>query len=208
MKLGDFSWLTLITSLLGGGATAWLVVKGLSGHLADRWLTKYKADLDKDMASYKDTLERRRQSIDAELGHNVYVGRTQFDTEYNALKDCFAALGKLKLAFNAVRPIVDWAPSEETFENRIQCMRERYNLFVDTAESVYPFIPEEMHEQFNICSKAAFLEIKNIEADFSKALSTSGYLEAFKHQEAFSGAYFKAAWIVRERFKRVTIVSD
>ena len=204
----EFSWSTFIVSLVGSGATAWAVVKGLSGHLADRWLTKYKADLDRDMESYKDTLERRRRRIDAELGHNIYVGKAQFDTEYNALKDCFVALGKLRLAFNTVRPMVDWTPSEEAFENRIQCMKERYNLFVDLPESLYPFIPEEIYEQFVICSKAALLEIKHIEADFGKALSTSGYLEAFKHQEAFSGAYFKAAGMVRERFKRVTIVSD
>ena len=44
----DFSVSTVLTSLLGSGVTAWLVVRGLSGHLADRWLARYKSDLDKE----------------------------------------------------------------------------------------------------------------------------------------------------------------
>ncbi len=48
----DFSLPTILTSLVGSGVTAWLVVRGLSGHLADRWLARYKSDLDKEFESY------------------------------------------------------------------------------------------------------------------------------------------------------------
>jgi hypothetical protein len=46
----------LVTSLVGSGATEWLVVKGLSRYLGDRWLAKYKSGLDKEFEEY---IERR-----------------------------------------------------------------------------------------------------------------------------------------------------
>ena len=81
---------------------AWLVVKGLSGTLADRWLTRYKSELDKEFESYRDTLEQKRKRVEADLGHRSYISKTQFDTQFNAVKDIFAALGRLRLITGAV----------------------------------------------------------------------------------------------------------
>jgi hypothetical protein len=39
-----------------------------------------KPDYDQELEAYKGTLERRRRKIEAELGHRIYVGKTQFDT--------------------------------------------------------------------------------------------------------------------------------
>ena len=96
----DFSWTTFLSSLVGSGVTAWLVVRGLGGHLADRWLAKYKGELDKEFEKYRDTLEQRRKRVEADLGKRTYVNKAQFDAEFNAIKDIFAALGKLRLSFN------------------------------------------------------------------------------------------------------------
>ena len=123
----DFSLPTFLTSLAGSGVTAWLVVRGLSGHLADRWLARHKSDLDKEFESYRDTLERKRKRIEAELGHRTYVTKTQFDTEFNAVKDIFAALGKLRLSFNGLRPFVDWTPQDE--QEKLKLISVRLNHF-------------------------------------------------------------------------------
>ena len=164
----DFSLSTFLTSLLGSGFTAWLVVKGLSGHLAERWLTRYKSDLDKEFEGYRDTLEQKRKRIEAQLGHSTYVTKTQFDTEFNAVKDIFAALGKLRLSFNGLRPFLDWTPQDEgeklkLISLRLNHFRERFNVFVDTAESVYPFVPENIYAQLEICMRAGLIEIRHIE---------------------------------------------
>jgi hypothetical protein len=86
------------------------LVKGLSGHLGERWLARYKCDLDKEFESDRDSLEQKRKSIEAELGHRSYISKTQFDTEFNAVRDIFAALGSLRMRFNGLRPFVDWTP--------------------------------------------------------------------------------------------------
>jgi hypothetical protein len=206
-------WLTVLTSLAGSSLVSAGVVRGLSRYLGDRWMVRYKARFDQELEAYKDTLERQRKKIEAELGHRTYVGKTQFDTEYTALRDCFAALGRLRLSFNGLRPMVDWAPPEPEERMKILAVRlahfnERYNPLVDTAASVYPFVPEDIYAEFEKCMKAAILEIKHIEADPQKALTASGYQEGDRARTQFDMAYYTAARLARERFQHLSIVHE
>ena len=151
--------------------------------------------------------------MEAELGHRTYVSKAQFDTEFNAIKDCFAALGKLRLTFNGLRPFLDWTPLDEKAKSqliftRLNNFKERFNPFVDVIQCMYPFLPEDIFEQFEICSRCAFLEIKDIEEDVSQALSSAGYTNGRKHLERFDAAYFAAARLARHRFQRLSIASD
>ncbi len=205
----EFSLTTFLASLVGSGATAWLVVKGLSGHIAERWLARYKSGLDKEFESYRDNLEQKRKQLEAELGHRTYVTKTQFDTEFNAVKDIFAALGRLRLCFNGLRPFVDWTPQgdEEKLKLislRLNQFRERFNVLVDAVESVYPFVPETIYTQFEVCVKAALIEIRQIERSGVDALSPKGYSEGAVNHENFTSAYFTAAKLVRERFAQLS----
>lgn len=208
-----FDLTTFLTSLAGSGLFSIGLVKGLSGHLADRWMARYKSELDRELEAYRDTLERKRKRIEAELGHRTYVSKTQFDTEFNAVKDCFSDLGKLRLSFNGLRPFMDWTPPDEqekvkVMVSRLDHFKGRYNAFVGISESVYPFVPEDICAQFEMCSKAAFLEIKHIEEDISKALTPTGYMEGVKQREKFDAAYFTAAKLARERFRQLSVVPD
>ncbi len=204
-----FSVTTFLASLAGSGATAWLVVKGLSGHIADRWLAQYKSELDKEFESYRDALEQKRKRIEAELGHRSYVTKTHFDTEFNAVKDIFAALGRLKLSFNGLRPFIDWTPQDageklKLISARLNQFKERFNVLVDLAESVYPFVPENIYGQFELCMKAALIEIRHIEESGTEALSPKGYSDGAKQHEKFTTAYFTAAKLVREHFTELS----
>jgi hypothetical protein len=204
-----FSVMTFLASLAGSGATSWLVVKGLSGHLADRWLAQYKSGLDKELEGYRDLLEQKRKRIEAELGHRSYVTKTHFDTEFNAVKDIFAALGRLRLSFNGLRPFIDWTPQDEgeklkLISTRLNHFKERFNVLVDVAESVYPFVPESIYNQFQFCMSAATIEIRQIERSGAEALSPPGYAEGAKHHEKFTSAYFTAAKLVREHFTELS----
>jgi hypothetical protein len=208
-----FNWTTFLTSLAGSGLLSISVAKGLSGYFADRWMTRYKSELDKELEAYRDTLERKRKRIEAELGHRTYVSKTQFDTEFNAVKDCFSALAKLRLSFNGLRPFIDRTPDDKEGKvklmvSRLNHFKERFNPFVDRSESVYPFIPEEIYVQFEICSKTAFLEINHIEDDMTQALTPTGYMEGAKQLQEFNAAYFTAAKLARERFRQISVVYD
>jgi len=200
----DFSWTTFLSSLVGSGVTAWLVVRGLGGHLADRWLAKYKGELDKEFEKYRDTLEQRRKRVEADLGKRTYVNKAQFDAEFNAIKDIFAALGKLRLSFNGLRPFLDWIPPDD--DAKLQLVSARLSHFrplldacVTSIESSYPFVPDDIYEQLEICMKMGFIEMRHIESSGAKALSPSGYEDGAKQHEKFTNAYFSAARLVRQR---------
>lgn len=204
-----FSISTFIASLVGSGATAWLVVRGLSSHVADRWLARYKSNLDKEFEAYRDILERKRQRVEAELGHRTYVTKTQFDAEFNAMKDIFAALGKLRLSFNGLRPFLDWTPQDEQGKLRLMSDRlnhflERFNVLVDAVESVYPFIPEDIYAHLETCMKASLTEIRHIQEAGVQALSPSGYRDGANQHQTFTIAYFSAAKSVRDHFRQLS----
>jgi hypothetical protein len=207
--VNGFSWTTFLSSVVGGGATAWVVVKGLSSHLADRWLTRYKSELDKEFEKYRDTLEHGRKRIEADLGQRTYVSKAQFDSEFNAIKDIFAALGKLRLSFNGLRPFLDWIPGDE--ESRLQLISLRLGHFkplldalITTVESSYPFVPDDIYEQLEICMKMGMIEMNHIEESGAKALSPSGYQDGARQHESFTNAYFASGRLVRERLKRLS----
>ena len=90
--------------------------------------------------SYRDKLEQKRKRLEAELSHNVYTTQTQFDTEFNAIKDIFAALGKLRLTFNGTRPFVDSLPQDKEeraklIADRLRHLTGRYNTLIDKAKA-------------------------------------------------------------------------
>ena len=205
----NFSFSTFLTSLVGSGVTAWLVVKGLASHLGNRWMARYKSDLDKEFENYRDSLEQRRKQVEAELGHRTYVTKTQFDAEFNAMKDIFAALGKLRLSFNGLRPFIDWTPQDEEekvklISSRLSIFVERFNVAVDAVESVYPFVPDQIYAQLEICIRQAQIEIGHIRESPPLALSASGYIDGAKQHEKFTNAYFRASKLMREHLKELS----
>jgi hypothetical protein len=207
--VSDFSWTTFLSSIAGGGATAWLVVEGLGTHLRDRWLARYKSELEKELEKYRDALEQRRGKIEADLGQRTYVSKAQFDTEFNAIKEIFAALGKLRLSFNALRPFVDWIPPDEDARLKVVSARLSHfvpllNAFVTAVESAFPFVPDNIYKQLQICMTAGLTEMKHIEHAGAEALSPNGYSDGLKQSERFTTAYFTAAELVRERLKQLS----
>ena len=46
---------------------------------------------------------------------------------------------------------------------------------VTTVEDAYPFVPESIYEQLEICMRMGLIEMRHIEQAGAKALSTSGY---------------------------------
>lgn len=204
-----FSWATFLSSVIGSGVTAFAVVRGLGSHIADRWLARYRNDLDKEFEKYRDALEQRRKRVEADLGQRTYVNKAQFDTEFNAIKDIFAALGKLRLSFNGLRPFLDWIPSDE--KAKLQVISTRLGHFkplldsvITTVESAYPFVPDDIYQQLEICMRAGIIEMRHIEQAGANALSPSGYDDGEKQHQKFTKAYFAAAELVRERLKQLS----
>jgi hypothetical protein len=87
---------------------------------------------------------------------------------------------------------------------RLNHFTDRFNVLVDTVESVYPFIPDEIYAQLEICMRAALVEIRHIQEAGVEALSPRGYADGAKQHEMFAKAYFAAARLVREHFRQLS----
>jgi isoleucyl-tRNA synthetase len=209
------SWPTLLVSVASSGATAWAVVAALSRHLGERWLANHKGELDKEFEAYRDTLEQRRKRVEAELGQRTYVSKTQFDTEFNAIKECFAKLSTLRLHINTLRPFRDRLLVDDNEEKR-NAISSRlvpavpaYNDFVDATDGFFPFIAEDIYNALHECAVAARTEMDNIlDAGVKNAFSPEGYAAAGKNQDRLYVAYLKAAKLTRLRFARLAIASE
>jgi hypothetical protein len=207
----DLSLSTVITSLVSSGVTAALMVKWIGSHVADRWMARYKSDLDKEFEDYRYVLERKRKRLEAQLSHSVYTTQSQFDAEFNAIKSIFAALGKLRLSFNGMRPEFTWGPTDEEAKTkqlllRLSEFKDRYNALVDTAESSYPFVPEDLYEHVSECMKTAMIEMAHVETAGEGTFKMDWYEDGAKQRDRFNAAFYKAAKLARERFRSLSVV--
>jgi hypothetical protein len=206
-------WTTFLSSIAGSGAIAWAIVRGFGHHLADRWLANHKAQLDKEFEDYRDKLDRKRKRLEAELGHRVYITQTQFDTEFSAMKEIFAALGKLRLSLNGLRPEFSWGSDDDEEKRRVLLSRlhefkERYNKLVDTAESLYPFVSANIYQHVHECMSRAQIEIMHIETAEDKTFRFEWYQDGAKQRETFDEHYHAAVKLARDHFKHLTIISQ
>ena len=129
------------------------------------------------------------------------------------MKEIFAGLGKLKLSFNGLRPELSWGPDNETEKLRILSARlnefkERHNELVDTVESLYPFVPENIYQRIYECMKRAQIEIMHLETAGDKTFSPEWYLDGGKQRDDFDGHYRAAVKLAREYFKSLSVIWD
>jgi hypothetical protein len=208
-----FDWMTFISSLGASGIVSFATVHGLAGLLRDRLMLEQKARLDKEFEDYRSSLEQERKVIEAKDGHRIYVTKIHFDTEFSSLKDCFDPLGKVRLAFNGLRPEIDFLPDGQLaqvdrMKERLQTFRTRYEVFVDVLQTIYPFVPLDIHEQFQTCAQAALLEIRTVQQEGDGSLSPHARLKGAERRERFEVAYQKAATLVRERFAQLSVIPE
>lgn len=137
--------LAIIGSVGGAGIIILGIVKLTSNMIAERLSKKYSLQLDKELESYKNELEKKN-----------YVSKTRFDTEfkiYSILSEkVMDMVSKTFLLF----PAYDSVPINETKEERKEFLQKRYsntvNSYTDAnyaIKSNAPFIPKEFHVAFS-----------------------------------------------------------
>jgi hypothetical protein len=219
-----FQWPTFFASI---GVTI-PTVAGLSWFFHNIWLARYKAKLDtelesfkaeikgkfdKELETYRETLRRQTSAIESRMGHRNYMGKAQFDAQFGAIRDSFAALAKLRLSYNALQQDFrsNVAESEEfklkMVDSRLTFVGDHHTQFVDTYESVGPFLPVNIYLNFETCAKSVNIEVRHIMADRSAAITPKAFSESRGWREQFAKAFSAAEQQVREWLEQVTVVS-
>ena len=90
----------LATGLLGGiggGAALFMFLsKAALGRLEAKW--------NKDLESFKDSLNAHQKRLQTQLDSSLFVTRAHFEVELNAMKDVHQRLAEVKIAFQALHP--------------------------------------------------------------------------------------------------------
>ena len=71
---------------------------------------------------------------------------------------------------------------------------------------MYPFVPEDIYEQVATCMVVAMREIGQLESAGSGTFKLQWFNEGTENQEEFRAAYFRAAKLARDRFRKLSVM--
>jgi hypothetical protein len=157
-------------------------------------------------------LDRHKSRIRALTENAVYVTKTHFDTEFNAMKDVFRCLSDTKLAINAVRPEMDFGAGdlEEVRRKRLAELWSElvasHNKLLTTLDSMSAFYPVELYDAAKKCQTRAWAEITQVEHASHPVFSRSWQLEGQINIHAYRDSYEEARNIIRERLSHLAVL--
>lgn len=194
-------WLAAVRSIffgvLGGSAT----VYGVSRFFGKWWLEKQKANYSKELEEFRDSLQKERQRLQAEIDRSVFVTRAHFETEYLAMKEVAQRLAQVKMAFLRLNPpdaSVEMTASERTQHNtQLAKANEEYWA---KLEEWGVFLVPDLYDDFERCHIGATAEVKRVESN-----------NPFEKDKALNAKYFwnsysQACQKLRDRIKSLAVM--
>jgi hypothetical protein len=204
--------ISTLTGILSGGV-AGAVISAIWNHFSKLSLQRNEASFTAKLATLEHDFQRSQRQAQAEIDRSVFVTRAHFETEFEAMKDIFSSLSEVRLAMNAIRPMMAIEPANETQDERLKRLSERFQILMiatdkllNTSESKAPFYSEELYESISDCWRAAAMEINSIKQAGPDSLKTDGYLQSKKNNDNFSEGYFKSVRIIRKRISKLAIL--
>lgn len=212
------NWSSIGQGILGGIFSSAVVIPLAARYLGDFWLghalakqkAKYDATLEGLRARYAQELERLRAGLDK----SVFVTRAQFETEFDAYKKVFEALGPVRLAMGGTRPMLSVSREGETRDDKLRALAGRLQDLIDAqnkavtvVENLLPFFPADIYRTIvDECLKASALEIMDIKTGREETFTFSWFEEGAKRWDEFIPAYHKIADMMRARISTLSIL--
>lgn len=139
--------LAIISSIGGAGVIICVVVKFTSDKIADRLSARYQLKLDKELASFKQGLDRKN-----------YVSKVRFDAEFALYRELTVACRNMVNDVYFVYPTFANIPANEDdrkkYEQEVYDKAiKSYGEFNKLLSSNAPFIPKSFYNSFLEISK-------------------------------------------------------
>lgn len=157
--------ISTLTGILSSGF-AGAVISAIWNHFSKLSLQRSEASSAEKLAKVEHSLESLQRKAQAEIDRSVFVTRAHFETEFEAMKDIFSSLSEIRLAMNAMRPMFAIEPADETQDEKLKRLSERFKILMiatdkllNASESKAPFYSEELYDSVNVCWRAAAMEI-------------------------------------------------
>lgn len=131
----------ILLSVGSGGA----IVLGMSG-----WLGKVWADrlMEREKASLTKLVQSELEQLRGATERNLFVHRTQFEVEFKAYQELWAAIFEAVIASLALRPVLDHVPSDKSKEElkveRLSRYRSQHNATLVVWRRYRPFITTDI----------------------------------------------------------------
>lgn len=204
----------VLASLGGAGALLW----ALSSFLAKVWAARI---LEADRAKYAVELERLKAEIEAKnkefqgrVDKTIRVHRVQFETEFNALKDVWATLCRLRGVFGLLRPIMSTAPFDETPDQKLAKLTERlkavgvaFNEARTAADSLSPFYDATIYAAIEALLQTAHHELIDVQVS-EPFKGVEWWKTAQQNQEQLFAQADTVAALIRGRLAHLAVFSD
>jgi hypothetical protein len=195
---------TLVTSLLSGSA-AGAIVSAVWGHISKLLLQRREERSKEKIAAFEAESKERLSKIEADLqlwqnvvqagiDRSVLVTRAQFETEFEAMKEVFGLLSKVRFALYGLWPTSTYEPKGEEEESkmarlsrRLQGLMEAHDAVRTAIEAKRPFYPEDLYDTVTECLDAAQMEAHDIRRAWSSdTLYNTFFLELTPTRAKFS----------------------
>jgi hypothetical protein len=181
-----------VVSGIGGAAALWRFA-------TDAWLEKRKAEWNQKLEAFKDSLSAEQKRLQAQLDGALFVSRSHFEVELNAMREVHQALAKVKLTFRALNPISasDEAQDQER-TGLVQQFRTAIDQYFAKLEEWAAFIEPQLYDYFERAFYGADAEWKRL---FNHQSGNTSLI----HQQFLSN-YQNACQETRNRLKKLEIL--
>jgi hypothetical protein len=177
---------------IGGAAVLWRFA-------TDSWIERRKARWNKELEAFKDGLTAEQRRLQAQLDSALFVTRSHFEVEFNAMREVHRCLAEVKLAFRTLHPISSKA--EKLGQERDQLI-DRFGMVTEAywakVEEWAAFLDPQLYTYFERAYYGADEEYKRLRTE-------TGSAGAQLNTEQFLGNYQRACQETRDRLKRLVV---
>jgi hypothetical protein len=195
-------------------ATALAVIG--NGLLGKYLLQRYRAGQEIEMARLKTELQGEIHTLQAVLNRTVFVHRTQFETEFAALRDIWAKVAGVRATMGLVRPMLNFVPADETPEQRQVREFERLGAFnvdldalIRAVDTQSPFVPQDIYRKLDEAIQVARTESTEVQVerhDRDQNPMRDWYRRGREHFQQFQQAATEISDLIRARLETLTVV--
>jgi hypothetical protein len=199
----------------------WLLVSGLLSaavsalwnFVSQRSLQRSDTETKFALAKLENLFAQSERRAQAETDRSVLVTRAQFETEFEAMKEVFGLLSKVRIALYALWPTSTYDPQNEPEETkktrlfrRLRGLMEAHDATRTAIEAKRPFFPEELYDAVTECLDTAQIEAYDIRRTDDEARYNTWFRELTPIREKFGKAYSRTANIIRDRISTLAIL--
>jgi hypothetical protein len=180
----------------------------------DRSLKRLEASNEKQLETFRDELNQKRDSRQALIGQSNYATQKALEIEFKCIQDIYAGIAELQIGMDNCRPFMTHTPASESQEERFDRMmkpihelNKARNDMLHLIATTRLFYPENIYDAAAACLKPVTSELLDFKT-FEDSFTPAGILRAQDNREAFYPLATHADRLLRQRLDELKRLPD